>query len=189
MIEERLAGNFGDLHAYNFLTKEFSVSPTEATLSTTHVSEAVMMVPRLVTRRIPYWSGGSGSAFTARTRRRAQPSRSRRRWRWRQNFRCVGGNMHFTGTQPVMPRRDGRPWRERDNGGSRGFAHRNKGRLAGCRDRRFQTSDMGERDTLHEISEHVSRCFPASFPTEGDCCRRPAQREVWASSHWSKWPW
>src|SRR5208283_3525658 len=64
MIEERLSGNFGDLHAYNFLTREFSVSPMEATLSTTHVSEAVMMVPRLVTRRIPYWSGGSGSAFT-----------------------------------------------------------------------------------------------------------------------------
>ena len=66
-----------------------------------------------------------------------------------------------------MPRRDGRPWRERDNGGSRGFAHRNKGRLAGCRDRRFQTSDMGERDTLHEISEHVSRCFPRKLSDRG----------------------
>src|SRR5271169_6758143 len=64
MIEERLAGDFGDLHSYNFLTREFSVSPTEATLSTTRVSEAVMIFPRLVTRRIPYWSGASGSAFT-----------------------------------------------------------------------------------------------------------------------------
>jgi len=78
------------------------------------------MVPRLVTRRIPYWSGGSGSAFTgADATAGSTVAIGGGRWRWRQNFRCVGGNMHFTGTQPVMPRRDGRPWRERDTAQSR----------------------------------------------------------------------
>src|SRR6202011_2212855 len=47
MVEERLAGNFSYLHHYNFLAREVSPSPMDATDSTTRVSEVEIIPPRV----------------------------------------------------------------------------------------------------------------------------------------------
>ena len=175
MIEQRLAGNFGELHDYNFLTNEVSASPMEAIPSTTRVSEAGTKFPSLVTRRIPYWSGCSGLAVTGSdTTAGSTVGIGGGAGAGGGPFGALTATRSLLERRLVTRRRVGRKRRKRDHGAGRSsFIPTTV--AAGRRNRRFQTGDMGERDAFQEIGARIAR-FSSREPSDrGNCC--PSTRE------------